>query len=119
MALMEGLYSFMLLTIMVVRWILYKVTDVGEEEMRDTPGYKRYLIGSWILMIVIIALIWMIDRSEPYPLWPFLVTLAFCFRGYMEWKHIPEARRHRVSMILATISFSFTGLMILILLLKY
>ncbi|MDH6675761.1 DUF4181 domain-containing protein [Paenibacillus sp. LBL] len=70
-------------------------------------------------MIVIIALIWMIDRSEPYPLWLFLVTLAFCFRGYMEWKHIPEARRHRVSMILATTSFSFTGLMILILLLKY
>ncbi|MDH6675762.1 hypothetical protein M2277_006483 [Paenibacillus sp. LBL] len=41
---MEGLYSFLLLTIMVVQWILYKVTDVGEEEMRDTPGINGILL---------------------------------------------------------------------------
>lgn len=116
---MEGLYSFIVLTICVVQWILYKVMDVGEEEIRDTPGHKWYLIGTWIILIPLIALVWIIDRSTPYPFWPFLFALAFSFRGYMEWRYVRESRRHQVSMILAAFSFSFTGLMLFILLLKY
>ncbi|WP_237566445.1 DUF4181 domain-containing protein [Paenibacillus sp. EZ-K15] len=59
------------------------------------------------------------DRSRPYPIWPFIFTVIFCFRGYMEWKYIRETlRRHQVSILLAAASLSFTGLMILILLVK-
>lgn len=49
---MEGLYSFMLLTIMVVQWILYKVTDVGEEEMPGSeapPGFHD--IGNNLIFV--------------------------------------------------------------------
>lgn len=36
---MEGLYSFILLVICVGQWVLRKIIDVGEEEMRDTPVF--------------------------------------------------------------------------------
>lgn len=48
---MEGLYSYILLVICVGQWVLSKIIDVGEEEMRDTPVYKWYLLGSWALLI--------------------------------------------------------------------
>ncbi|WP_307719750.1 DUF4181 domain-containing protein [Paenibacillus lautus] len=116
---MEGLYSFIILVICVGPWVLSKIIDVGEEEMRDTPVYKWYLLGSWALLLPILILVWTMDRSRPYPILPFLLSGIFCFRGYMEWKYIRETRRHQVSILLAAASLCFTGLMILILLLKY
>ncbi|MGG4106295.1 DUF4181 domain-containing protein [Paenibacillus lautus] len=116
---MEGLYSFIILVICVGQWVLSKIIDVGEEEMRDTPVYKWYLLGSWALLLPILILVWTMDRSRPYPIWPFLLSVIFCFRGYMEWKYIRETRQHQVSILLAAVSLCFTGLMILILLLKY
>ena len=114
-----GLYSFIILVICVGQWVLRKIIDVGEEEMRDTPVHKWYLLGSWALLIPILILIWTMDRSRPNPIWPFLLSVIFCFRGYMEWKYMRESRHHQVSILLASVSLFFTGLMILILLLKY
>ena len=78
-----GLYSFIILVICVGQWVLRKIIDVGEEEMRDTPVHKWYLLGSWALLIPILILIWTMDRSRPNPIWPFLLSVIFCFRGYM------------------------------------
>lgn len=116
---MEGLYSFIVLVILVGQWVLRKIIDVGEEEMRDTPVHTWYLLGSWALLIPILILTWTMDRSRPYPIWPFLLSVIFCFRGYMEWKYIRESGHHQVSILLAAVSLFFTGLMIFILLLKY
>lgn len=113
---MEGLYYFIGLVLLVGQWVLPKIIDVGEEEMRDTPVYRGFLLGSWALLIPILILIWTMDRSRPYPVWPFLLAVLYCFRGYMEWKYIRETIRHQVSFILAGVFILFALLMVCILL---
>lgn len=64
---MDGLYSFIILVICVGQWVLRKIIDVGEEEMRDTPVYKWYLLGSWALLIPILILTWTMEGADPIP----------------------------------------------------
>lgn len=87
--------------------------------MRDTPVYRWFLLGTWALLIPILILIWTMDKSRPYPVWPFLFAVLFCFRGYMEWKYLRDTMRHIVSFILSGVLFLFALLMGCILLLKY
>ncbi|SEM62023.1 protein of unknown function [Paenibacillus sp. cl141a] len=115
---MEWVYSSIVLAIIVGRWFLEKIIDVGEEDMRDTHANKWYLIGSWVLLIPILVLVWIMDQSRPNPIWPFMFAVLYCFRGYMEWTYIRDSRRHQVSFLLAAFLFSFTILLLAILLVQ-
>lgn len=111
---MFGLYVFFIVVIIGTRLIMHQTVVISDRTMRNTDVYKWYLLGTWAILLPLLVATWLLDLKEPQPLLFALVTVASCFRGFMEWKYIHETKQHKVSMIQATISFFFTLILLLL-----
>lgn len=106
---MKSLYFFMVFAILLIDKIMSKKVIVDSaKKISDTSVYKWYIFGSIIFVIPITLAIWTLDLNEPQPLFPFFLTLFFCFRAFMEWKYIRETKRYLVSNVVTVTSLLFT-----------
>ncbi|MGG1877088.1 DUF4181 domain-containing protein [Paenibacillus cisolokensis] len=110
------LYSLFSLAAVILQSILTKVhVYYDAEDMKDSHVYRRFVGVSMLLILPGITAIWFLDLSEPQPLLALLLAVPYFYRGYMEFTHIKESNRHKVSFILA---FYFLGVTIVLELLR-